>query len=45
MATIKSYYCNRYNREVELYDNHCVGCSLFPFNVGECPNRINLDNR
>lgn len=43
MAT--KYYCSRYKREVELYGNHCLGCSLFPFNVGECPSRINLDNR
>lgn len=42
MTTIKSYYCKRYNREVELYDNHCLGCSLFPFNVGECSDRIEL---
>ena len=41
MAT--KYYCSRYEKEVELYDNHCLGCSLFPFNVGECPSRINLD--
>ena len=41
MAT--KYYCSRYEREVELYDNHCLGCSLF--NVGKCPDRINLDNR
>ena len=45
MTTIKSYYCNRYNREVELYGNHCIGCSLYPFNIGECSDRINLDNR
>lgn len=42
MAT--KYYCKRYEREVELYDNHCIGCSLFPFNVGKCPSRITLDN-
>jgi len=36
------YYCNRYEREVEVYDHHCLGCSLYPFNVGECPYRTEL---
>ena len=43
MAT--TYYCNKYEREVELYENYCVGCSLYPFNVGKCPYRINLEKK
>lgn len=46
MATIKSYYCKRYNRKVKVYNNHyCLGCFLYPLNIGECPDRINLDNK
>lgn len=43
-ASAKGYYVDD-EGEVELYCNHCLGCSLFPFNIGECPSRINLDNR
>ena len=38
------YYCTRYKREVELWYGHCLGCSLFPFNRGECPSRKPLNN-
>lgn len=38
METIKCY-CNRFDKEVEFYKNRCLGCSLYPFNVGECPDR------
>lgn len=37
---MSKFICTRDNREVSLYEGHCVGCSLFPFNVDKnCPFR------
>ena len=41
----EKYYCSRYEKEVELYNNHCLGCSLYPFNVGECPSKHEINNK
>lgn len=41
---MRKYICRRDNREVDLYEGHCLGCSLFPFNVDKnCPYREKKD--